>query len=94
MAEAAKELKIKPQPLMAVSDVRVSSRWYCTLLGAEGLVEHPHRTGYDRISCQGKYFFSFIHGTWKTIPTSSVRMRFHLVMAYCCGSRLGTSIWP
>ncbi|MDE2462759.1 MAG: VOC family protein [Alphaproteobacteria bacterium] len=54
MAEAAKELKIKPQPLIAVSDVRVSSRWYCTLLGAEGLAEHPHRTGYDRISCQGE----------------------------------------
>lgn len=25
---------MKPQPLIAVSDVEASSRWYCELLGA------------------------------------------------------------
>ncbi len=42
---------VKSQPLIAVHDVRASSRWYCTLLGADALPEHEHRNGYDRIKC-------------------------------------------
>jgi catechol 2,3-dioxygenase-like lactoylglutathione lyase family enzyme len=42
------------QPLIAVRDVRASSRWYGHLLGAEGLPEHPHRDVYDRVARSGR----------------------------------------
>jgi catechol 2,3-dioxygenase-like lactoylglutathione lyase family enzyme len=45
---------IHAQPLIAVRDVRASSRWYARLLGADGLPEHPHRDVYERISCAGR----------------------------------------
>jgi catechol 2,3-dioxygenase-like lactoylglutathione lyase family enzyme len=40
---------VRPQPLIAVQNVRQSSRWYATLLGATHGDEHPHRDFYDRI---------------------------------------------
>ena len=42
------------QPLIAVRDVRASSRWYTELLGADSLPDHAHRDVYDRISCSGR----------------------------------------
>ena len=42
------------QPLIAVRDVRTSSRWYVELLAAEGIPEHRHRDVYDRISRSGR----------------------------------------
>ena len=39
----------KSQTLIAVRDVRASSRWYAGLLGADALADHPHRDVYDRI---------------------------------------------
>lgn len=45
---------VESQPLIAVRDVRASSRWYSELLGAESLPEHAHRDIYDRISCDGR----------------------------------------
>ena len=45
---------VESQPLIAVRDVRASSRWYGTLLGAEGQPEHPHREVYDRIHASGR----------------------------------------
>jgi len=42
------------QPLIAVSDVRASSRWYAELLGADPLRDHPHRDVYDRIWRSGR----------------------------------------
>lgn len=42
------------QPLIAVRDVRASSRWYAELLGADSLPEHSHRDFYDRISVSGR----------------------------------------
>ena len=39
----------RPQPLIAVRDVRASSRWYQRLLELTALPEHPHRDGYDRL---------------------------------------------
>jgi catechol 2,3-dioxygenase-like lactoylglutathione lyase family enzyme len=45
---------VETQPLIAVQDVRASSRWYGELLGADSLPEHPHRDFYDRISCSGQ----------------------------------------
>jgi len=45
---------VEAQPLIAVRDVRASSRWYAELLGADSLPEHDHRDVYDRISCAGQ----------------------------------------
>jgi len=45
---------IQAQPLIAVRNVRASSRWYKELLGADSLPEHPHRDVYERISCSGQ----------------------------------------
>jgi catechol 2,3-dioxygenase-like lactoylglutathione lyase family enzyme len=42
------------QPLIAVRDVRASSRWYSELLGADALPDHPHRDVYDRIWRAGR----------------------------------------
>ncbi len=49
---AAQTPTVLVQPLIAVRDVRASSRWYAELLGAETLPEHSHRDTYDRVhSC-------------------------------------------
>jgi len=45
---------VQAQPLIAVRDVRASSRWYAELLGADALPEHNHRDLYDRISVAGQ----------------------------------------
>ncbi len=45
---------VEAQPLIAVRNVRASSRWYTELLGADALAEHPHRDLYDRITCAGR----------------------------------------
>jgi hypothetical protein len=54
MSSATRSSTIESQPLIAVRDVRASSRWYSVLLGADGLPEHSHRDVYDRISCGGR----------------------------------------
>jgi glyoxalase/bleomycin resistance protein/dioxygenase superfamily protein len=45
---------VQVQPLIAVRNVRASSRWYAELLGADSLPEHRHRDLYERISCSGQ----------------------------------------
>jgi len=50
----AQKTRVEAQTLIAVRDVRASSRWYAELLGADSLPEHPHRDRYDRISCSGQ----------------------------------------
>jgi catechol 2,3-dioxygenase-like lactoylglutathione lyase family enzyme len=45
---------VEAQPLIAVRDVRASSRWYSELLGAGSQPEHEHRDFYDRISRSGR----------------------------------------
>lgn len=45
---------IEAQPLIAVRNVRASSRWYSTLLAADSLPDHEHRDFYDRITCSGR----------------------------------------
>lgn len=43
-------LAVRPQPLIAVKDVKASSAWYQTLLGLRGgEPDHPHRLFYDRL---------------------------------------------
>lgn len=45
---------ITSQPLIAVRDVRASSRWYGNLLEFDSLPEHSHRDVYDRMLCDGR----------------------------------------
>ncbi len=45
---------VHAQPLIAVRDVRASSRWYSELLNAKGLPEHPHRDFYNALSSSGR----------------------------------------
>ena len=45
---------VESQTLIAVRNVRSSSRWYTELLGADSLPEHRHRDVYDRISHAGQ----------------------------------------
>jgi catechol 2,3-dioxygenase-like lactoylglutathione lyase family enzyme len=44
---------VQSQSLIAVRDVRASSRWYRQLLRVDGLPEHEHRDSYDRMLCDG-----------------------------------------
>ena len=45
---------VRAQPLIAVRNVRASSRWYRQLLGLDSLPEHPHRDLYERMQCGGE----------------------------------------
>lgn len=45
---------VESQTLVAVRDVRASSRWYGTLLDADTLPDHPHRDTYDRVTKSGR----------------------------------------
>lgn len=54
MSVSVQKRTVEAQPLIAVRDVRESSRWYAELLGADSLPDHPHRDRYDRILCSGQ----------------------------------------
>ena len=54
MSVPVQKSTVVAQPLIAVHNVRASSRWYAELLGADSLPEHSHRDLYDRISCSGQ----------------------------------------
>jgi catechol 2,3-dioxygenase-like lactoylglutathione lyase family enzyme len=54
MSFPAQQSMVEAQPLIAVRNVRASSRWYGELLGADSLPDHSHRDFYDRISCAGR----------------------------------------
>lgn len=54
MSASLQRTIVEAQPLIAVRDVRASSRWYTELLGADSLPDHSHRDVYDRISCSGR----------------------------------------
>ena len=45
---------VRPQPLIAVRNVRASAQWYQQLLGVEALPEHSHRDMYDRLYRAGQ----------------------------------------
>src|ERR1700722_8253774 len=55
MSSPAYRPVVEAQPLIAVRDVRASSRWYADLLGADALPDHPHRDVYDRICPSGRF---------------------------------------
>jgi catechol 2,3-dioxygenase-like lactoylglutathione lyase family enzyme len=52
-ADIAK-VRVRAEPLIAVRNVRASSRWYQKLLASDSLPEHEHRSTYDRIYCDGQ----------------------------------------
>jgi hypothetical protein len=54
MSVPAQKPAVEAQPLIAVRNVRASSRWYAALLGADALPEHEHRDFYERISHSGR----------------------------------------
>jgi hypothetical protein len=54
MSSPAQTSTVEAQPLIAVRNVRASSRWYAELLGADTLPDHPHREMYDRIRRSGR----------------------------------------
>jgi catechol 2,3-dioxygenase-like lactoylglutathione lyase family enzyme len=54
MHSVAQSQAVEAQPLIAVRDVRASSRWYAELLGADALPEHDHRDTYDRVYSSGR----------------------------------------
>jgi predicted enzyme related to lactoylglutathione lyase len=54
MSLASQQSVVEAQPLIAVRDVRASSRWYAELFGADALPDHPHRGVYDRIWRAGR----------------------------------------
>jgi catechol 2,3-dioxygenase-like lactoylglutathione lyase family enzyme len=54
MRSSVRKSVAEAQPLIAVRDVRASSRWYADLLGADALPDHPHRDVYDRIWRAGR----------------------------------------
>lgn len=47
-------VSVEAQPLIAVRDVRASSRWYGKLLAADALPDHRHRDLYDRVFSSGR----------------------------------------
>jgi catechol 2,3-dioxygenase-like lactoylglutathione lyase family enzyme len=54
VSSTSQKSSVQAQPLIAVRDVRASSRWYAELLGADALPEHKHRNLYDRITVTGR----------------------------------------
>jgi hypothetical protein len=54
MSSPAQKSVVEAQPLIAVRNVRASSRWYADLLRADTLPDHPHRDVYDRIRRSGR----------------------------------------
>ena len=53
MSSAMQKSIVQAQPLIAVRNVRASSRWYGELLRADSLPEHRHRDVYDRVTSSG-----------------------------------------
>jgi len=54
MESMPQRVTVHSQPLIAVRDVRASSRWYQQLLGLTTLPEHSHRDFYDRLLSAGQ----------------------------------------
>jgi catechol 2,3-dioxygenase-like lactoylglutathione lyase family enzyme len=54
MSSPTQKSTVEAQPLIAVRNVRASSRWYAELLGADSLPDHSHRDVYDRVWSAGR----------------------------------------
>ena len=87
MSFPSQKSTVVAQPLIAVRNVRASSRWYAKLLGADSLPEHSHRDLYERISCSGQLLLQLHAWDEEDHPTSSTQTRRRLDTVSCCGSR-------
>jgi catechol 2,3-dioxygenase-like lactoylglutathione lyase family enzyme len=54
MEPTVRRVTVRPQTLIAVRDVRASSRWYQQLLDLPALPDHSHRDRYDRLFSDGE----------------------------------------
>ncbi len=82
---------MRPQPLIAVTDVEASSHWYQRLLGCKS--DHGGKE-YERLTFNGKLIMqlhSFSIGHHHGPIGDSVSN--HTAMACCFGLRLMISIW-
>ena len=81
---------IEAQPLIAVRNVRASSRWYVELLGANSIRNTPIATctigSRTLVGC----FFNCMRGTRRTTPISSTQTRRLLGTESCCGFKSTT----
>ena len=83
---------MRPQPLIAVSDVEASSRWYQQLLGcrsAHGGTEYERLISGDALILQLHRWVIDITTVRSAIPTSG-----RTGMACCSGSRSMISMLP
>jgi hypothetical protein len=55
MSFCAQKSSVEDQPHVAVCNVRMSSRGYGEMPGAESPADHGHRDVNDRISCGGRF---------------------------------------
>ena len=83
MSLPAQKSTIEPQPLIAVRNVRASSRWYVELLGAD-LSTHG-RVRSDLAF--GRLLLQLHGGTPKSTPISSTQMQRLPGTVSCCGFR-------
>lgn len=87
MTLPARKSVAEAQPLIAVRDVRASSRWYAELLGADALPDHPHRDVYDRIWRAGRLLLQLHAWDAEEHPNLVNADAALLGMASCCGSK-------
>ena len=87
MSFPAQTSTVEAQPLIAVRNVRASSRWYAELLGADSLPDHPHRDFYDRIWRSGRLLLQ-LHAWDADDHPNLVNADAALPdMESCCGSK-------
>ena len=87
MSSPAQTSTVEAQPLIAVRDVRASSRWYAELLGADTLPDHPHRDLYDRIWRSGRLLLQLHAWDADDHPNLVNADAALTATASCCGSR-------
>ena len=88
MSLPAQKSTIEPQPLIAVRNVRASSRWYVELLGAELEFQNtPIATCTIGSRTSDGCFFNCMRGTPKSTPISSTQMQRLPGTVSCCGFR-------
>ena len=94
MSSPAQKSLAEAQPLIAVRNVRASSRWYAELLGADTLPDHSHRDVYDRIWRSGRLLLQLHAWDVEEHPNLVNADAAPPDMASCCGFRSTISTRP
>ncbi len=82
---------MQPQPLIVVSDVEASSRWYQKLLYGESAHGWPE---YERLTHDGKLITQLHAGTCTTINILAIPIQSLSATACCCGFKPMNSTTP